>query len=168
MCKIRWKNKGGIYGKKSSLHSRRESQDITEHLENKVSISDLSEHYRIHPNMPYKWNKELFEGAIEIFSNKHKKRTNQQDSKTKALEEKLKKKDSLTAESSLLILSNFLLLSQYLYGLFYLPFKNDKNRLFINFLVLNQKNIDIKAFLFRIPCIRLIFVLFTIQFYLFK
>jgi len=71
---------------------------LREHLENQVSISDLSEHYRIHPNMLYKWKKDLFEGAIEIFSNKHKKRTNQQDSKTKALEEKLKKKDSLIAE----------------------------------------------------------------------
>jgi len=29
LYKIRWKPKGGIYGKKSSLHSRRESQDIT-------------------------------------------------------------------------------------------------------------------------------------------
>ena len=71
---------------------------LREHLENQVSISELSERYRIHPNMLYKWKKELFEGALETFSKKHKKLNNQQDSKTKALEEKLKKKDSLIAE----------------------------------------------------------------------
>ncbi len=71
---------------------------LREHLENQVSISELSERYRIHPNMIYKWKKELFEGALETFSKKHKKRNNQQDFITKALEEKLKKKDSLIAE----------------------------------------------------------------------
>ena len=33
---------------------------LREHLENQVSISELSERYRIHPNMIYKWKKELF------------------------------------------------------------------------------------------------------------
>ena len=37
-------------------------------------------------------------GALEKFSKKHKKRNNQQDFITKALEKKLKKKDSLIAE----------------------------------------------------------------------
>lgn len=67
-------------------------------MENQISISELSEHYGVHPNMLYKWKKELFEGALETFNQKHKKRTNLQYSKTKALEEKLKKKDSLIAE----------------------------------------------------------------------
>ena len=31
---------------------------LREHLENQVSISELSERYRIHPNMTYKWKKE--------------------------------------------------------------------------------------------------------------
>lgn len=71
---------------------------LREHLENQVSISELSERYGVHPNMIYKWKKELFEGALETFRQKHKKRNNQQSSRTKALEEKLKKKDSLIAE----------------------------------------------------------------------
>ena len=71
---------------------------LREHLENQVSISELSERYGVHPNLLYKWKKELFEGALETFIQKHKKRTEQQNFKTKALEEKLKQKDSLIAE----------------------------------------------------------------------
>ena len=50
---------------------------VREHLENKVSISELSERYGIHPNMIHKWKKELFEGALETFSKKHKKQNKQ-------------------------------------------------------------------------------------------
>ena len=71
---------------------------VREHLENQVSISELSERYGIHPNMIHKWKKELFEGALETFSKKHKKQNKQQSYKTRALEEKLKKKDTLIAE----------------------------------------------------------------------
>lgn len=71
---------------------------LREHLDNQISISELSGRYGIHPIMLYKWKKELFEGALETFSKKHKKQNKQQGYKTKALEEKLKKKDSLIAE----------------------------------------------------------------------
>jgi len=71
---------------------------LQEHLENRVSISELSERYKVHPNILCKWKNELFEGALETFRQKHKKRNNQQDSKTKTLEEKIKKKDSLIVE----------------------------------------------------------------------
>lgn len=33
---------------------------LREHLENQISVSELSERYNIHPNMVYKWKKELF------------------------------------------------------------------------------------------------------------
>jgi len=71
---------------------------LREHLENQISISELSERYGVHPNILYKWKKELFEGALKTFSQKHRNRNNRQDFKTKALEEKLKQKDSLIAE----------------------------------------------------------------------
>ncbi len=71
---------------------------LRDHLENQVSISELSERYGINPKILYRWKKELFEGALETFSQKHKKLTNRENSKTKALEEKLKQKDSLIAE----------------------------------------------------------------------
>ena len=71
---------------------------VREHLENQVSISELSERYGVHPNMIHKWKKDLFEGALETFSRKHKKQNERQSYKTRALEEKLKKKDTLIAE----------------------------------------------------------------------
>ena len=42
--------------------------------------------------MLYKWKKELFEGALETFSRKHKKCSNNKDLMTKALEENIKLK----------------------------------------------------------------------------
>ena len=71
---------------------------LLEHLDNQVPISELSERYGVHPTMLYKWKKELFEGALETFSSKHKRHNDRKDIKTKALEEKLKKKDSLIVE----------------------------------------------------------------------
>jgi len=71
---------------------------LREHIDNQVPISELSERYGVHPNMLYKWKKDLFEGAIETFNHKHKRGSNRKDLKTKALEEKLRKKDSLIAE----------------------------------------------------------------------
>lgn len=71
---------------------------LREHLDNQVPISELSERYGVHPTMLYKWKKELFEGALEVFSRKHKKGSNKKDIKTKVLEEKLKRKDFLIAE----------------------------------------------------------------------
>jgi transposase-like protein len=41
---------------------------LREHLINKVPISELCEKYGVHPNMFYKWDKLLFEGATETFS----------------------------------------------------------------------------------------------------
>ena len=44
---------------------------LREYLKNKVPISELCEKYGIHPNMFYKWEKQLFEGATETFSGDH-------------------------------------------------------------------------------------------------
>ena len=85
-------------GKRKKHTAEAKVKILREHLENQVSISELSERYGIHPNLLHKWKKELFEGALEIFNKKHKKEKRQQGYKTKALEEKLKKKDSLIAE----------------------------------------------------------------------
>lgn len=71
---------------------------VREHLENQVSMSDLCEKHGVHPNLFYKWKKELFEGAIETFSGKRKQGNKKEATRAKALEEKLKKKDYLIAE----------------------------------------------------------------------
>ncbi len=41
---------------------------LRELLENQVSISELSERYGVSPGIIYRWRKQLFEGAIDIFN----------------------------------------------------------------------------------------------------
>jgi len=41
---------------------------LCEHMKNKMSVSEVCEKYGIHPNMFYKWEKQLFERAIDLFS----------------------------------------------------------------------------------------------------
>ena len=71
---------------------------LREHLENQISISELSERHRVHPNMIHKWRKQLFEGAIGLFSIDYEGKNNTTDLKMKQLENKLKDKDSLISE----------------------------------------------------------------------
>lgn len=61
---------------------------LREHLDNQVSVSDLAEQYDLHPSMIRNWKKELFEGALDTFSGKHKNRKNK-NSKESQLEEKV-------------------------------------------------------------------------------
>ena len=69
---------------------------LKEHLENDISIPDICEKYRIHPNMLYKWKKELFENAIETFTQKKTKDKSTKDIKT--LENTLKNRNEVIAE----------------------------------------------------------------------
>ena len=41
---------------------------LREHLENQVPLSDVSERYGVHINLLYRWKKELFEAAADVFS----------------------------------------------------------------------------------------------------
>jgi len=49
----------------------RKVEILREHLKNKMSVSKVCEKYGVNPNMFYKWEKQLFEGAIETFSGDH-------------------------------------------------------------------------------------------------
>jgi transposase-like protein len=40
---------------------------LREHLKNQVSVSELCERYGIYPNLFYRWEKQLFESAPEVF-----------------------------------------------------------------------------------------------------
>ena len=61
---------------------------LREHLENRVTISELAEKYRIRPSVIRRWKKELFEGALDIFSGKHKNKR-ARDSKEVQLQQKI-------------------------------------------------------------------------------
>jgi transposase len=47
---------------------------LREHLEKNISVADICEKHRLHPNQLYRWKKELFENASEIFSSKRSKK----------------------------------------------------------------------------------------------
>jgi transposase len=69
---------------------------LREHLKNKVPIAELCEKYGIHPNMFYKWEKQLFEGAITTFSGDHSRNENSKEAaQLKKLMEKVQKKDEV-------------------------------------------------------------------------
>lgn len=71
---------------------------LRELLENEASLADLSEKYQVHPNVLHRWKKELFEGAVDIFSRKHRKESAEENRTVERLTEKLKQKDGLIAE----------------------------------------------------------------------
>lgn len=71
---------------------------LREVLENKVSISQISEQYGINPNIIYRWKKELFEGALKTFSGEHSNRINKDLIKIKQLETKLKEHENIITE----------------------------------------------------------------------
>jgi len=74
----------------------RKVEILREHLKNKMSVSEVCEKYGVNPNMFYKWEKQLFEGAIETFSGDHSRTGNSKEPvKVKKLEEKVQKKDEV-------------------------------------------------------------------------
>lgn len=67
---------------------------LREHLENHVPISELCKKYHVSPPIIYRWKKQLFEGAIELFRHNGKK-----DNQTiKELQDKIKQKDEVISE----------------------------------------------------------------------
>jgi len=88
--------------KKKKVYTAEEKTIILrEHLDNTVSISELSEKYGIHPNCLYKWKKQLFEQAPQTLgrkSNKDEKRQSAYQNRIAELEELLQKRESLITE----------------------------------------------------------------------
>ncbi|MBD3374665.1 transposase [candidate division KSB1 bacterium] len=70
---------------------------LREHLDNNVSVSELSEQYDLHPGMIRNWKKELFEGALDTFSSKHKNRKSK-NSKESHLEKKVSSMQEVITE----------------------------------------------------------------------
>jgi len=81
---------------KRKFSSEFKVQVLREHLENQIPVGKICEEYNIAPNLFYLWKKEFFSKAVEIFTKKKKR--NSDDEKITRLEEKLKDKDSLISE----------------------------------------------------------------------
>ena len=69
---------------------------IREHFEKNISVPDVCEKYRIHPNQFYRWKKEFFECAVESFSKKRDKKSDR--TKISRLEEILKGRNGVIVE----------------------------------------------------------------------
>jgi transposase-like protein len=81
-----------------NISSVRKVEILRELLENNKSVSDLAEHYEIHPNLIGRWKKELFEQAVKMFEQKNEKPNRKEEKKMQKLEEKLRKRERLIAE----------------------------------------------------------------------
>ena len=68
---------------------------LKEHFEKQMSVADICEKHRVHPNQFYRWKKELFENAVEIFKTK---RGRKKKSPTVVFEAKIKERNEVIAE----------------------------------------------------------------------
>ena len=68
---------------------------LKEHFEKKISVADICEKYRIHPNRFYIWKKELFESAVQTFS---KTRGRRKKSREHELAQKVKDREEVILE----------------------------------------------------------------------
>jgi transposase-like protein len=88
--------------KKKKLYTAEEKTIILrEHLENNVSISELSEKYSLNPNVLYNWKKQLFEQAPKTLARKTKKNEKRQtkyESRIAELETLLSIRENLITE----------------------------------------------------------------------
>jgi len=88
--------KGDLSMKRTRFSPEEKVAILREHLEKNVTVPDLCEKYRIHPNQFYKWKKELFEKAAALFVGKTT--TRKEEEKASKLERALKDRNEIIAE----------------------------------------------------------------------
>jgi transposase-like protein len=69
---------------------------LREHLEQNRSVADVCESYRIHPNQFYRWKKELFEKAAQLFTSRKDQLQTQKT--VEKLEQQLTDRNEIIAE----------------------------------------------------------------------
>jgi transposase-like protein len=69
---------------------------LREHFEQNLSVPEICEKYRIHPNQFYRWKKIFFEKAAEVFS--AKPRSNAEHKKIEHLQNRLNDRNDVIAE----------------------------------------------------------------------
>ena len=83
-----------------SQRKRYSSQDkvkiLREHFEQNVSVPEICEKYRLHPNQFYRWKKLFFEKAVDVFNAKPD--SNPDQKKINQLEHRLQDRNSVIAE----------------------------------------------------------------------
>ena len=82
--------------KRQRLSAEAKVSILKEHLEKHISVADICEKYRIHPNQLYQWKKTFFENAVELFTQKKSK--NHIDKDHAQFEETLRERNEVIAE----------------------------------------------------------------------
>ena len=86
-------------GKRKRYTSEEKIKILREVLEDGKTISGTAEKYGVHPNQIMNWRKQLFESGQEVFQIKRSDISEKaMEKQTKALEEKLRHKDTVIAE----------------------------------------------------------------------
>jgi transposase-like protein len=72
---------------------------LREILEDGKPISQVADHYGLHPNNIFKWRKQLFEGGLQTFQIRRSDISDKAgERRVSALENKIKQKDEVIAE----------------------------------------------------------------------
>jgi len=71
---------------------------LKEHYVGGKSISDVCMEYGIHVNLFHRWNKELWEGGVSVFTRETEKLRKNYEKELKRLEDQLRKKDEVVGE----------------------------------------------------------------------
>ena len=86
-------------GKRKRYTAEEKVKILREVLEDGKPISQVAEHYGLHPNNIFNWRKQLFEGGIQTFQIKRNDiSVEAEERKIAILEERLKQKDEIIAE----------------------------------------------------------------------
>lgn len=83
--------------KRQRFSPEKKVEILREHLKNLVPISELCEKHGLHPNVFYRWEKELFEGGIGFFSGYLRKRNGKERTAAQKLQAKVQQLQEVIA-----------------------------------------------------------------------
>lgn len=89
--------------KKRNIPAEQKVAIVRRHLWENVPVSDLCDEYQIHATQYYTWQKQLFEGAGQVFQRRPSRANERRQEDAKArklaqLEEKLRMRNEVVAE----------------------------------------------------------------------
>jgi len=86
-------------GKRKRYTAEEKVKILREVLEEGKPLSQVADHYGLHPNNIFKWRKQLFENGVQTFQIKRSDISSKaEERKITALEDKIKQKDEVIAE----------------------------------------------------------------------
>lgn len=71
---------------------------LKKHLVEGIPVSDICDKYSIHPNLFYRWQKQLFENAEIVFQPSNKPKNAKYEQKIAGLEAKIRNKNEVLSE----------------------------------------------------------------------